>query len=80
MGIKLALAGVVLPGVAIMSCTLVAAIWIRLQGMILTAELLAFFIAVMMLMPKAWPAWTVDLNAGPKPAEVTAPPAEPTES
>jgi hypothetical protein len=64
MGLKLALAGVVLPAVVIMSCTLAAAVWTRLQGMILTAELLAFFIAVMTLMPKAWPTWTAALNAG----------------
>lgn len=63
-GFKLGFAGIVFPGAAIMAFTLVAAIWPRLQGIILTAELLAFFIAVMVLMPKAWPTWTAPLNAG----------------
>jgi hypothetical protein len=47
-----------------MALTLVAAVWPRLQGIVLTAEFLAFFIAVMVLMPKAWPTWTASLNAG----------------
>jgi type II secretory pathway pseudopilin PulG len=51
MGFKYGLAGVVLPAVAIMSVTLVAAIWPSLQGILLTSEALGFFIAVMMLMP-----------------------------
>jgi hypothetical protein len=63
-GLKLSLAGIVLPGAAIMAFTLVAAVWTRLQGIILTAELLGFFIAVMVLMPKAWPTWTAAMNAG----------------
>lgn len=52
MGWRLALAGVVLPAAVIMGATLAAAIWTKLQGIILTAEALGFFIAVMMLMPK----------------------------
>jgi hypothetical protein len=52
MGMWRGLAGVVLPAVAIMSITLVAAIWSSLQGILLTAEALGFFIAAMMLMPK----------------------------
>ena len=52
MGTKLAIGGIVLPAAAIMALTLVAAIWTRLQGIVLTSEALAFFIAVMMLMPK----------------------------
>ena len=52
MGFWLGLAGVVLPGGTIMAITLVAAIWTPLQGILLTAEALGFFIAVMMLMPK----------------------------
>jgi prepilin-type N-terminal cleavage/methylation domain-containing protein len=52
MGFWVALAGVVLPAVTIMSVTLAAAIWTPLQGILLTAELLAFFIAAMILMPK----------------------------
>ncbi len=57
MGIWLALGGVVLPAVAIMGVTLVAAILPRLQGILLTAEMLGFFIGVMMLMPKVRLAW-----------------------
>ncbi|MGA2796367.1 MAG: prepilin-type N-terminal cleavage/methylation domain-containing protein [Thermoguttaceae bacterium] len=52
MGAWLGLSGVVLPAGAIMTVTLVAAVWTRLQGILLTAEALGFFIAVMMLMPK----------------------------
>ncbi|MHB8901236.1 MAG: prepilin-type N-terminal cleavage/methylation domain-containing protein [Thermoguttaceae bacterium] len=57
----LALFGVVLPAVTIMAITLTAAIWPSLQGILLTAEALAFFIVVMMLMPHLhieWPAET----------------------
>jgi hypothetical protein len=53
MGAWLALAGVVLPAAVIMAVTLVAAVWTRLQGILLTAEALGFFIAVMVLLPKA---------------------------
>jgi hypothetical protein len=52
MGFWRGLAGVVVPGAAIMSITLVAAIWTPLQGILLTAMALGFFIAAMMLMPK----------------------------
>jgi prepilin-type N-terminal cleavage/methylation domain-containing protein len=52
MGIWRGLAGVFLPAAAIMSITLVAAIWTSLQGILLTVEALGFFIAAMMLMPK----------------------------
>jgi hypothetical protein len=58
MGFWRGLAGVVLPAAAIMSVTLVAAIWKPLQGMLLTAEALGFFIAAMMLMPKVNAATT----------------------
>lgn len=51
MGVRLALAGVVLPAAVIMTATLMAATWPRLQGIILTAGALGFFVAVMMLMP-----------------------------
>jgi prepilin-type N-terminal cleavage/methylation domain-containing protein len=52
MGLWLALAGVVLPAVAIFTITLLAAIWPSLQGILLTTEALGFFIAAMMLIPK----------------------------
>jgi hypothetical protein len=52
MGFWRGLTGVVVPGAAIMSVTLVAAIWTPLQGILLTATALGFFIAAMMLLPK----------------------------
>jgi prepilin-type N-terminal cleavage/methylation domain-containing protein len=52
MGIWLGLAGVVLPAGLILAATLVAAIWKPLQGIVLTAEALGFFIFAMTLMPK----------------------------
>src|SRR5262249_6486828 len=45
MSVRLAFAGVVLPAAMIMAITLVAAIFPRLQGILLTAEVLGFFIA-----------------------------------
>jgi hypothetical protein len=59
MGAWLALAGVVLPAAAILSLTLFAAIWPSFQGILLTVEGLAFFIVVMMLIPKIQAAWIV---------------------
>jgi hypothetical protein len=50
-GVRLALAGVVLPAAVILTITLLAAIMPRLQGILLTAEALGFFIAAMMLFP-----------------------------
>jgi prepilin-type N-terminal cleavage/methylation domain-containing protein len=47
-----ALVGVVLPAGIILAITLVAAIWSNLQGILLTAEALGFFIAAMMLLPR----------------------------
>jgi hypothetical protein len=52
LGPRLALAGVVLPAAAIMALTLVAAVMPQLQGILLTAEALGFFIAAMTLMPR----------------------------
>jgi prepilin-type N-terminal cleavage/methylation domain-containing protein len=52
----LALFGIVLPAVVIWAVTLVAAIWPALQGLLLTAEGLAFFVAAMMLLPRIHPA------------------------
>jgi prepilin-type N-terminal cleavage/methylation domain-containing protein len=52
MSVWLTLAGVLLPVVAILAVTLVAAIWPSLQGILLTAEALAFFIVTMMLIPR----------------------------
>lgn len=47
-----AIAGIILPAAAIMAVTLVAAVWKPLQGILLTAEGLGFFIGAMILMPK----------------------------
>ena len=52
MGVRLGLAGVVLPAAAILAITLVATVWPSLQGILLTVEALGFFIAAMMLMPR----------------------------
>jgi prepilin-type N-terminal cleavage/methylation domain-containing protein len=61
----LALAGVILPAAAILAVTLVAAIWPSLQGILLTAEALGFFIAAMMLMPKIRAGWTTPRGVAP---------------
>jgi prepilin-type N-terminal cleavage/methylation domain-containing protein len=52
MRVWLALGGVVLPAIVILAITLAAAIWKPLQGILLTAEALGFFITAMMLMPQ----------------------------
>lgn len=54
-GWRLALGGVAPPAAAIMSLTLAATVWPTLQGILLTVELLGFFIALMMLMPRLLP-------------------------
>jgi len=71
MSLRLALFGIVLPAAAIMGLTLVAAVWTSLQGILLTAAALGFFIAVMMLMPKIRFAGTAS------PAAAANPPASP---
>ena len=60
----LALASIVLPGVVTLAVTLVAAIWPYLQGILLTAEALGFFVAVMMLIPKIRTASIAPLGTG----------------
>jgi hypothetical protein len=70
MGIWLALGGVVLPAAAILTLTLLAAIWPSLQGILLTTEALGFFIAAMMLIPK------IPVSAiAPRSVGLTPPPA-----
>ncbi len=68
LGVWRGLAGIVLPATAIMSITLIAAIWKSLQGVMLTSEALGFFIAAMMLMPKVIAAatsfWAFGRNPG----------------
>ncbi len=72
MGFRLALAGVVLPAAVVLAVTLVAAIWPYLQGILLTAEALAFFIAAMMLIPRVRVAGAPSVAAGLQPAESAA--------
>jgi len=55
LGPRLTISAVVLPAAAILAVTLVAAVWPRLQGILLTAEALGFFIAAMMLIPRLRP-------------------------
>jgi hypothetical protein len=71
-GVRLALAGVVLPAAVIMAVTLVAAIAPRLQGILLTAEALGFFITAMMLFPRLRAT-----SAAPGAASPSASPASP---
>jgi prepilin-type N-terminal cleavage/methylation domain-containing protein len=70
MGAWLALTGVVLPAAAILAVTLIAAIWPSLQGLLLTALALGFFIVAMMLMPKIRIAWTTPHGASQEPQAV----------
>ena len=52
MGIRLALFGTVLPAVAILAVTLVAAIHVRLQGILITGMGIAVFTVAMLLIPR----------------------------
>jgi prepilin-type N-terminal cleavage/methylation domain-containing protein len=72
LGPGLALAGVVAPGAVILVITLTAAVFPRLQGILLTAEALGFFIVAMLLFPRlrfgaARPGVTAEPPAGPGP-------------
>lgn len=52
MGFRHALVGILIPATAIMSLTLAAVVWPHLQGLLLTALALGFFVVAMTLMPK----------------------------
>jgi hypothetical protein len=52
MGLRLALTGIVLPATAILALTLLAAIYPRLQGILITAAGIAMFVLAMLLIPK----------------------------
>lgn len=52
MGVRLALAGVVLPATAILALTLIAAIHPRLQGILITITGIALFVVAMLLIPR----------------------------
>ncbi len=75
MGFWRGMAGVVAPAIAIMTITMLAAIWTPLQGILLTIEALGFFIAAMMLLPKVNAAatrfWAL-VPAAPVPPAPTA--------
>jgi prepilin-type N-terminal cleavage/methylation domain-containing protein len=51
-GVWRALGGILLPATAILAVTLSGAIWPSLQGILLTVEMLGFFIAAMLLLAK----------------------------
>jgi prepilin-type N-terminal cleavage/methylation domain-containing protein len=52
MGLRLALLGIVLPATAILALTLLAAIYPRLQGILITTTGIAIFILAMLLIPR----------------------------
>ena len=52
MGVRLALLGIVLPATAILALTLLAAIYPRLQGILITTTGIAIFILAMLLIPR----------------------------
>jgi hypothetical protein len=64
MGVWLALGGVLLPATAILAVTLSAAIWPALQGVLLTVEVLGFFIIAMLLLARIRAAATAAPAAG----------------
>jgi hypothetical protein len=64
MGVWLALVGVLLPATAILAVTLTAAIWPALQGLLLTVELLGFFIGAMLLLARIRAAATASPAGG----------------
>src|SRR6266581_741962 len=79
MSVGLALFGTVIPAAAILALTLVAAIHPRLQGILITAAALAFFIVVMVLIPRlkmTREALGAKRSTPPSPAP-TEPPAGP---
>jgi len=72
MGVWLTLIGVILPAVVILAVTLVAAVWPSVQGMLLTAEALGFFIATMMLLPRIRAEASAPQAAGQSPPAAPA--------
>ena len=70
-----ALLGVVLPAAAVLTVTIVAAIEIRLQGLLITGTGLVFFIVAMMLMPRLKPAEPLSSTV-----KTASPPAAPAKN
>jgi hypothetical protein len=66
MGGWLALGGVLLPATAILAVTLTAAVWPALQGILLTVEVLGFFIAAMLLLARIRAAAIAPSASGPE--------------
>jgi prepilin-type N-terminal cleavage/methylation domain-containing protein len=66
MGVWRALGGVLLPATAILAVTLAAAIWPALQGILLTVEVLGFFIAAMLLLARIRAAVIAPPAVGPE--------------
>jgi drug/metabolite transporter (DMT)-like permease len=52
MGFRLGLCGAILPAIAILAVTLLAAIHTRLQGILITGAGIALFIGAMLLLPR----------------------------
>jgi prepilin-type N-terminal cleavage/methylation domain-containing protein len=76
LGWKRALVGVVIPAAVILAVTMPAVIVPRIQGILLTAEALAFFIVVMMLIPRLREV-AAEQAAAQQQAAATAPAAPP---
>ena len=72
MSVRLALLGIVLPAVAVLALTIVAAIQIRLQGLLITGSGLLFFIVAMSLMPRLKLPNKLPSPANPAPGAPTA--------
>lgn len=70
LGLRLTVLGVLLPAAAIMTLTLLSAIWTNLQGILLTVGALGFFVIVMALLPKL----RVSLGAAPSQGNTAAVP------
>jgi prepilin-type N-terminal cleavage/methylation domain-containing protein len=66
MGVWRAIGGVLLPATAILAVTLAAAIWPALQGLLLTVELLGFFITAMLLLARIRAAAIAPPTGGPE--------------
>jgi hypothetical protein len=49
---RAAVCGIMIPGAIVMAVTLAAALRPQLQGLLLTAEAMAFFVLAMVLMPR----------------------------
>jgi hypothetical protein len=66
LGVWRALGGVLLPATAILAITLAAAIWPALQGILLTVQMLGFFIAAMLLLARTRAAAIAPSTGGPE--------------